>query len=459
MKNPIKYLYVKLRLRKYRKENNKFLDKLVSAVYDINPKKVKELLNSKPDVDYLNLMTPTILDNAITQKKEKEGSLRGDEYTKQQKGVVKKAEKGKKMIEESGLDVPMKNIGDEDIKKALREGVEMKVKKGLESYNEIIDLLESREVKKSDDITTEKLYNLISAKEEKDMKRAEKDYDNLKRNIKDYYQKNKEYLKLSFVAASLSVVGAIAATKINQNGSDNIVVEEGSDETVEVPQDESPAAAIAAKIVEATLEAIEKPEAKPKPKAEAEANQNSENDIQSIPENKIWVVEKGDTVSDIARKNDLSVKEIKEANPELNPDKIKAGDEIILPILRHEVEKGDIVSDMAERYGTSVKKIKEANPWLEDENKIKPGDEIIIPVLIYKVEEGNTLYSIAKLYGTSVKGIEDVNPGLDPDKIKEGQKIIIPIDRAKTGKELKNEVSFNNVGYPCSGCNEIYTKG
>ncbi len=45
---------------------------------------------------------------------------------------------------------------------------------------------------------------------------------------------------------------------------------------------------------------------------------------------------------------------------------------------------------------------------------------------IYKVKSGDTLSGIAQRYGASISIIKDANPGLNPDKIKIGQTVIIP---------------------------------
>jgi len=46
---------------------------------------------------------------------------------------------------------------------------------------------------------------------------------------------------------------------------------------------------------------------------------------------------------------------------------------------------------------------------------------------IYKVKEGDTLTAISKRYGISISMIAKVNPGLNPDRLKIGQKLMIPL--------------------------------
>ena len=47
----------------------------------------------------------------------------------------------------------------------------------------------------------------------------------------------------------------------------------------------------------------------------------------------------------------------------------------------------------------------------------------------YAVVKGDTFASIAKNHGVSVKAIQDANPGVDPKKLKIGQKVVIPASK------------------------------
>ena len=52
---------------------------------------------------------------------------------------------------------------------------------------------------------------------------------------------------------------------------------------------------------------------------------------------KVYVVAKGDTISKIAKKNDVTVEQLLAANPQIkNPDKISIGDEITIPVPEEE---------------------------------------------------------------------------------------------------------------------------
>ena len=76
---------------------------------------------------------------------------------------------------------------------------------------------------------------------------------------------------------------------------------------------------------------------------------------------------------------------------------------------------------------------------------------------IYKVKSGDTLSGIAQRYGASISIIKDANPGLNPDKIKIGQTIIIPFiasGKSRVRGSAASSASLTAVG---SSFTETYT--
>ncbi len=113
-----------------------------------------------------------------------------------------------------------------------------------------------------------------------------------------------------------------------------------------------------------------------------------------------YTVRQGDTLSTIAARRNLPVEEIMNAN-NLNSDFIKAGQELVLPIVDfkesranndskakveknnsssdqivHEVQRGDALSTIARMYGTDIDTIRRNNNLNGD--RIFAGDELII---------------------------------------------------------------------------------
>ncbi|PTX16948.1 Murein DD-endopeptidase MepM and murein hydrolase activator NlpD, contain LysM domain [Halanaerobium congolense] len=111
-----------------------------------------------------------------------------------------------------------------------------------------------------------------------------------------------------------------------------------------------------------------------------------------------YTVRRGDTLSSIAARRNLPVEEIMNAN-NLNSDFIKAGQELVLPIIDFKAVKNN-----------SSAKIKEANSSSKQ--------------IVHQVQRGDALSSIARLYGTNVDSIRRAN-NLNGDRIFAGDKLII----------------------------------
>lgn len=113
--------------------------------------------------------------------------------------------------------------------------------------------------------------------------------------------------------------------------------------------------------------------------------------------------------------------------------------------ITHVVSKGDTLSGLSRIYGVSVTRIKRANNLRS--NRILIGDVLLIPgysssvqqqqafneifdfsaeMSSYKVKKGDTLGKIAKKYGVSVKRICQINNIKNPNRLRIGQKLLIP---------------------------------
>ncbi|MDP8239532.1 MAG: LysM peptidoglycan-binding domain-containing protein [Candidatus Hatepunaea meridiana] len=171
----------------------------------------------------------------------------------------------------------------------------------------------------------------------------------------------------------------------------------------------------------------------------------------------IYTIKKSDNLWTIAQKNSVSVYELKRINRITNHRKIKPGDKIKIPISvkktdsskatqkdfiipqeNHQVyivRKGDTLWDLAKEYNVSIAEIKQIN-GIKKSGKIKQGQKIKIPVrtgnsdnkkeTIHIVKRGDTLWDIARAYGVSVDDIRRINRIAKKGKIKSGDKIIIP---------------------------------
>lgn len=99
-------------------------------------------------------------------------------------------------------------------------------------------------------------------------------------------------------------------------------------------------------------------------------------------------------------------------------------------IIEYEVKKGETVSQIAEKFNISLDTIKWTND-LADTNTVRPGDKLkILPVsgVSHTVKQGDTLESVAKYYSADAQSIVDFpfNDLPDDFKLKIGQVLIVP---------------------------------
>jgi LysM repeat protein len=119
------------------------------------------------------------------------------------------------------------------------------------------------------------------------------------------------------------------------------------------------------------------------------------------PEATEYVIVKGDSFATLAKKFKVSVKSIVDANPGVQPTKLKVGQKVHIP------------AAAAGEPGATLGAV--GTPAAHD-----PGAEHI-----YSVKSGDTLTKIAGEFGVHVKVLRSFN-ALKTDKIKVGQKIRIP---------------------------------
>ena len=152
-----------------------------------------------------------------------------------------------------------------------------------------------------------------------------------------------------------------------------------------------------------------------------------------IEELDTYIVKKGDTLWNIAKKNNLTVEELKRYN-NLNNNLLYIGQELKLPIKEeniieegniYEVKKGDTLYSIAKNNNTTVDKLKEVNSLVSDILTI--GTNLLIPVsdiIIHKVILGDSLWALSKKYNTTVDMIKELN-NLVSDIIKPGDELKI----------------------------------
>lgn len=162
-----------------------------------------------------------------------------------------------------------------------------------------------------------------------------------------------------------------------------------------------------------------------------------------------YMVQSGDTLSAIAARFDTSVDALLEANPGIeDASEISPGQVILLPGTLvvipdtgrrvYTVEQGDTLGEIAFRFGTTVEELVEVNSeTIEDAGLIFPGERLTIPEPVtvipdtgqpaYIVQSGDTLSEIAVQFRTTVDALLEANPQIDDASlIFPGQRVVIP---------------------------------
>lgn len=158
-----------------------------------------------------------------------------------------------------------------------------------------------------------------------------------------------------------------------------------------------------------------------------------------------YKIKSGDTLYQLAKKYDTTVEEILEVNPDINPYNLQVGQEICIPKQKepqdcdgmyYVVRPGDTLYLIAQKYGISVEEILEANPNVDPYN-LQIGQLICVPKKekpkpkpcpgghMYKIRKGDSLTSILMKFNISIMDLKEGNPNIDLDNLKAGQEICI----------------------------------
>lgn len=184
-----------------------------------------------------------------------------------------------------------------------------------------------------------------------------------------------------------------------------------------------------------------------------------------------YTVQKGDTLTSIADKFGTRAEQLQKANGIHDPDKISAGDMLIVPVTGWEppawwqngmiifelpakeiienlytlnqmnernesgctaytVQEGDNINSIARRMGTTVNVLRHINGQ-KTLNNIKAGDVICVPdkedTYIYAVRPGDSIYMIAKRFSVPAERILQANYMNAEDIILPGMQLVIPL--------------------------------
>src|ERR1017187_9683700 len=140
----------------------------------------------------------------------------------------------------------------------------------------------------------------------------------------------------------------------------------------------------------------------------------------------VYVVASGDLLSTIAKKNNVSLKALEDANPGVDPKKLQIKQKLQIPASAA-VASADVPKAGAD---ASVAASGDATTYI-----VKPGD---------------VLTKIAKAHNTSVKAIEALND-MKTSSIKAGQKLKVPVMKVASADAAPAPAPTTAVPAPVSG--------
>ncbi len=166
-----------------------------------------------------------------------------------------------------------------------------------------------------------------------------------------------------------------------------------------------------------------------------------------------YTVRSGDSLLIIAKRYQVSLEALKEAN-NLSANYVTKGQRLTIPepSLTHRIQSGESLYSIAQKYGITVKKLQEAN--LLSGASIQAGQVLTVPVssnessgansITYIVKYGDPLYLIAKRYGVSLEKLLAANNLWSVSSVYPGQKLLIPQTSSESGGSDNN--TGNNSG-------------
>jgi len=200
----------------------------------------------------------------------------------------------------------------------------------------------------------------------------------------------------------------------------------------------------------------------------------------SIPaaSTKVHTVADGDNFWSVARQHGVTVAALTEANPGVDPTRLRIGQPLALPAAAasataarpaagkqhaaldgagYVVADGDNFWSIAKRLGVSADDLTRLNAGL-DPLRLQPGQVLAVPdnaraealaapapagnarnvsdAGLYPVAPGDTLWSLSRRFGVSLEDMLAVNGEVDPSRLRVGQLVTVPVEGGLASAEM-----------------------
>ncbi|MGE5493791.1 MAG: LysM peptidoglycan-binding domain-containing protein [Burkholderiales bacterium] len=145
-----------------------------------------------------------------------------------------------------------------------------------------------------------------------------------------------------------------------------------------------------------------------------------------------YYAETGDTFSSVASKFSVSEKELKALN---DVPAITQGSRIKIPSksggcgrgVFYAIRRGDTLYRIAKRRGITVETLLNSNPFLNPSHYV-PGQVIVLPIArqliaYYTLGRNEKLSDVLRRYDMDISTFCTLNPGVNPLKLREGQRV------------------------------------
>ncbi len=160
-----------------------------------------------------------------------------------------------------------------------------------------------------------------------------------------------------------------------------------------------------------------------------------------------YVVRPGDTFFSIARQFGVSLDALVAANPQItDPSQIRPGQVVCIPrvvcptgTFAYTVLPGDTMFSIARKFDVTLQALIDANPQIPDPARLVPGQTVCVPradvppgpcppgTFSYTVQPGDSMWSIANKFGVSLDALIAANPQIpNPSLIFPGQIVCVP---------------------------------